>query len=81
MLYGAVNCNSPPKITFNYGGKSIAMSKESSIFAQTTDGQCVLSVVGASVGQDAWITGDSLLVNTYAVFDRAQNAVGFATRK
>lgn len=80
-LYGKVSCTNPPKITFNYGGKSITLTKESSIFGQTSDGNCALSIIGTSVGQNAWITGDPLFLSSYVVFDRANNRVGFADRK
>lgn len=80
-LYGEVDCNSPPTVTFNYGGKAVTLTKDASIFAQTNSGSCVLSVVGTSVGQAAWITGDPVFLSSYVVFDRAGDRVGFATRK
>lgn len=81
VLYGKVNCNSPPAITFAFGGKSVKITKEASIYGRTDDGNCVLSVVGSNVGQNAWINGDPLFLSSYVVFDRSRNAVGFATRK
>ncbi|CAO1616237.1 unnamed protein product [Parajaminaea phylloscopi] len=81
QLYGEVDCNSPPTITFNYGGKAVTLSKDSSILGQTNSGTCVLSIVGTSVGQSAWITGDPVFLNSYIVFDRANDRVGFATRR
>lgn len=80
-IYGVVPCNQVPKITFTYGGKQIAMEGDSSVFGRVDSSRCALSIIGADFGQQAWITGDSLLVNTYTVFDRAQNRVGFATKK
>lgn len=81
VLYGAVSCTSPPAVTFNFGGKSVTLTKSASIYGQTNDGRCVLSVVGSNVGQNAWINGDPLFLSSYVVFDRSRNAVGFATRK
>lgn len=81
VLYGAVDCNSPPAITFTFGGKNVALTDSAKIFGKTNDGRCVLSVVGSNVGQNAWIVGDPLFVSSYIVFDRSRNAVGFANRK
>ncbi|KAN0066300.1 hypothetical protein ACQY0O_000394 [Thecaphora frezii] len=80
VLYGAYNCRSPPTVTFNYGGKAISLSSTSLTFGTTTSGLCVLSIVGESIGIDAWITGDSFLINTVAAFDTDNNRVGFATK-
>lgn len=80
-LYGRVSCTSPPTISFKYGAKTVTLTKAASIFAQTNDGACVLSVVGTSVGQASWISGDPLFLSSYIAFDRNQNAVGFATRR
>ncbi len=43
-------------------------------------GQCVLSVAGSDIGINAWITGDSWLQNTVAIFDTDNNRVGFANK-
>ncbi|CAO1634464.1 unnamed protein product [Sympodiomycopsis kandeliae] len=80
VLYGAVNCDSPPAITFNFGGKNVQLTKAASIYGKTNDGRCVLSVVGSDVGQNAWINGDPTFLSSYVVFDRSRNAVGFASR-
>ncbi|CAO1616907.1 unnamed protein product [Parajaminaea phylloscopi] len=79
-LYAEVDCEHPPTITFDYGGKEVTLSKESAIYGKNDEGNCVLSIVGTSLGLDAWITGDPVFLNSYVVFDRDQNRVGFATR-
>ncbi|EPQ32402.1 uncharacterized protein PFL1_00598 [Pseudozyma flocculosa PF-1] len=81
QLYGAYDCNSPPRVTFNYSGKAITLSGDTVKFGTTTDGSCVLSVVGGDVGISAWVTGDSLLQNTVAAFDVDNSRVGFATKR
>lgn len=79
-LYGEVDCDKPPKITFDYGGKKITLSKESAILGKTNTGTCALTIIGTSVGQSAWITGDPVFLNSYVVFDRENDRVGFADR-
>ncbi|KAN0063820.1 hypothetical protein ACQY0O_003873 [Thecaphora frezii] len=79
VLYGAYNCRSPPTVTFNYGGKAISLSSTSLTFG-ITSGLCVLSIIGDHIGIDAWITGDTFLINTVAAFDTDNNRIGFATK-
>ncbi|PWN49263.1 acid protease [Violaceomyces palustris] len=79
-LYGYYNCASPPKVTFNYGGKSVTLSSASTTFGTTNTGDCVLSVVGEDIGIDAWITGDKFLINQYVVFDVDNTRAGLANK-
>ncbi|SNX81364.1 related to pepsin precursor (aspartate protease) [Melanopsichium pennsylvanicum] len=78
--YAYYNCNSPPKITFKYGSYSKTLSAATTSFGTTTSGQCVLSVAGSDLGINAWVTGDSWLQNTVAIFDTDNNRVGFANK-
>lgn len=48
--YGAYDCSSPPTLTLKFGSFSKALSKGTTSFGTTNDGQCVLSVVGEDVG-------------------------------
>ncbi|CAD6892307.1 unnamed protein product [Tilletia controversa] len=79
-LFGAYNCKKPPTVSFTYGAKKITLGAEAISVGTDDDGSCILSVVGQDTGIDAWITGDALLRNTVAIFDRTNRRVGFATR-
>jgi len=79
-VYGAYDCNSPPPVSFSYGGKRIALDSQAITIGTDDDGACLLSVVGEDTGLNAWISGDAFLRNTLAIFDRSNNRVGFATR-
>ncbi|CAD6887487.1 unnamed protein product [Tilletia controversa] len=79
-IYGAYNCNSPPPVSFTYGGKRIALDASAITIGTDDDGACLLSIVGEDTGLNAWISGDALLRNTLAIFDRTNSRVGFATR-
>lgn len=78
--YGAYNCNSPPSIKIKFGSFSKQLSAATTSFGTTNDGQCVLSVVGEDIGINSVIFGDSWLQNVHAVFDRANNRVGFSSQ-
>ena len=79
-LYGAYDCNSPPSVTYKFGSFSKKLSAASETFGTTTDGQCVLSLVGQDTGLNAVIAGDSFLQNVHAVFDRASSRLGFSSQ-
>ncbi|KAE8257989.1 hypothetical protein A4X13_0g1985 [Tilletia indica] len=78
--YGAYNCNSPPPVSFVYGGKRIYLDASAITIGTDSDGACLLSIVGEDTGLNAWISGDAFLRNTLAIFDRTNSRVGFATR-
>ncbi|GAC96622.1 endopeptidase [Pseudozyma hubeiensis SY62] len=78
--YAYYNCNSPPTITFKYGSYSKSLSAATTSFGTTNNGDCVLSIAGGDVGVNAWVTGDSWLQNTVAIFDTDNNRVGFANK-
>ncbi|KAK0542980.1 hypothetical protein OC846_006349 [Tilletia horrida] len=79
-IYGAYNCNSPPPVSFSYGGKRVTLDASAITIGTDTDGACLLSIVGEDTGLNAWISGDAMLRNTLAIFDRTNSRVGFATR-
>ncbi|KAE8203772.1 hypothetical protein A4X06_0g1929 [Tilletia controversa] len=80
VLFGAYDCAKPPAVSFTFGGKRIALDKEAMSIGKDDDGACLLSVIGQETGMNAWITGDALLRNTVAIFDRTNRRVGFGTR-
>lgn len=79
-LYAYYNCNSPPQVTFTYGGYTKSLSAATTSFGTTNSGQCVLAVAGSDLGLNGWVTGDSWLQNTVAIFDTDNNRVGFANK-
>lgn len=73
---GAYDCSSPPTLSFSFGSKTITL-KNTLSFGTTNDGQCVLSVIGANIGQSGWTFGDSIFQETVVSFDVANQKVGF----
>ncbi|KAM0787934.1 hypothetical protein ACM66B_006139 [Microbotryomycetes sp. NB124-2] len=81
--YYTYECKSPPSISFSFGG---ANSKKWSISGQDLNlgkvssgsSRCVGAVVGADVGVNAWILGDTFFKGAYITFDLGQNRVGFS---
>ena len=75
-------CNSPPAISFNWGGKDWAISSENFSQGETESGsgQCVGSLVaqGMGLGDGVWLLGDSFMKNVYTAFSFDKSAVGFA---
>ncbi|KAF7312469.1 Acid protease [Mycena indigotica] len=76
-------CNTPPKLSFNYGGKDWTISAANINLGQTTSGSssCVASLAAQDLGlgSNVWLLGDSFMKNAYTVFDVDQEAVGFAS--
>ncbi|KAM0753709.1 acid protease [Meredithblackwellia eburnea MCA 4105] len=81
--YYTYECNSPPKLSFTFGGNSQqwTMSSDSLNLGKVSAGssRCVGSIVGADIGVAAWVMGDTFLENVYSTFDFSTNAVGFST--
>ncbi|KAJ7729948.1 acid protease [Mycena metata] len=75
-------CASPPKISFNWGGKDWTVSAANlnlgTTKARSTD--CVSALAGLDIGFGAnvCILGDAFMRNFYSVFDLDQQTVGFA---
>ncbi|KAJ7067092.1 acid protease [Mycena amicta] len=75
-------CDSPPEISFNWGGEDWTISSDNINLGTTEDGSsdCVSSLAAQDLGlgTDVWLLGDSFMKNVYTVFDVDQEAVGFA---
>ncbi|KAJ7071340.1 acid protease [Mycena amicta] len=75
-------CDSPPEISFNWGGKDWTITAENLNLGTTEDGSsdCVSSLAAQDLGlgTDVWLLGDAFMKNVYTVFDVDQEAVGFA---
>lgn len=75
-------CNSPPAISFNWGGKDWPISPENISLGETESGsgQCVgsLAAQDLGLGDGVWLLGDSFMKNVYTVFSFDKTAVGFA---
>ncbi|KAJ7612329.1 acid protease [Mycena polygramma] len=80
--YYSYPCDSPPKISFNWGGKDWTVSADALNLGTTESGSsdCVSSIAAQDLGlgTDVWLLGDAFIKNVYAVFDFDQEAVGFA---
>ncbi|KAF5377421.1 hypothetical protein D9757_009719 [Collybiopsis confluens] len=75
-------CNSPPKVSFNWGNASFAISDANFNLGTTGEGSsdCIgaLATQDAGLGENTWLLGASFMKNVYTVFSFDENAVGFA---
>ena len=75
-------CNSPPVISFNWGGANWDISSKNIIRGRMEFGsdQCVGALLGLDldIGDGVWILGDTFMKNVYTVFSFDETAVGFA---
>ncbi|KWU43253.1 aspartic protease [Rhodotorula sp. JG-1b] len=81
--YWTYPCASPPTISFSFGGafaEQWAVSSSALNLGRVSSGsdRCVGAVVGADIGINAWILGDSFLQSVYTTFDFSTNQVGFS---
>ncbi|KAF8593697.1 acid protease [Ceratobasidium sp. AG-I] len=77
-------CASPPTVSFTFNGKSFTIpSADFNLGTADNAGtRCVGAIVGTSgVPDNAWIVGDTLMKQTYTIFDETNSRVGFATPK
>ncbi|KAJ2968031.1 hypothetical protein NUW54_g13335 [Trametes sanguinea] len=81
--YYSYPCNSPPSVSFSWGGKKWAISADNFNLGQTSTGssQCVGALAGQDLGlgSNVWLLGDSFMKNVYTAFSFDNNAVGFAS--
>ncbi|KAI0792846.1 acid protease [Abortiporus biennis] len=81
--YYSFPCNTPPTVSFSWGGKTFTVSTANFNLGQTSSGSS--SCVGALAGQDlglgsnVWLLGDSFMKNVYTAFNFGTNQVGFAS--
>ncbi|KAJ7146082.1 acid protease [Mycena epipterygia] len=80
--YYSFPCDSPPEISFNWGGADRVISAQNINLGTTEAGssQCVgaLAAQDLGLGNDVWLLGDSFMKNVYSAFDFEREAVGFA---
>ena len=81
--YWTYPCASPPTISFSFGGafaEQWAVSSSALNLGRVSSGsdRCVGAVVGADIGINAWILGDSFLQSVYTTFDFSTNQIGFS---
>ncbi|KAF9878947.1 eukaryotic aspartyl protease [Colletotrichum karsti] len=74
-----VPCDSNKDVTFTFSGASYVISPKD-WRTQNSDGTCTSNIYGHEVVAGAWLLGDVFLKNVYAVFDKDQKRIGFATR-
>jgi cathepsin D len=79
-LFGSYDCKSAPTVTYKMGSFSQKLSASTMTIGKTSEGACILSVVGQDTGLNAVIAGDSFLANVHATFDRTNNQVGFTSQ-
>jgi len=74
-------CDSPPEISFSWGGKTWTISSDNINLGTTESGSsdCVSALGGQDLGlgDGVWLLGDTFMKNQYTVFDFDQG-VGFA---
>ncbi|KAJ6453581.1 acid protease [Mycena sanguinolenta] len=75
-------CDTPPSISFNWGGQDWTISADNLNLGQTESGSkdCVaaLAAQDLGLGDNVFLLGDTFMKNVYTVFDFDQEAVGFA---
>ncbi|KAI9059064.1 acid protease [Trametes sanguinea] len=80
--YYTIPCNSAPKVTLTFGGRSFAVSSDEirGEPLESDPSRCVGGVV-ATDDTEFWIIGDAFLKGVYTVFDMGAKRVGFADLK
>ncbi|KAL7281895.1 hypothetical protein ACG7TL_003361 [Trametes sanguinea] len=80
--YYTIPCNSAPKVTLTFGGRSFTVSSDElrGEPLESDSSRCVGGVV-ATDDTDFWIIGDAYLKGVYTVFDMGAKRVGFADLK
>ncbi|KAK1633427.1 aspartic peptidase domain-containing protein [Colletotrichum phormii] len=75
-----VPCDSNKDVTYTFSGVSYVISPKDWRSSPAADGTCTSNIYGHEVVAGAWLLGDVFLKNVYAVFDKDQKRIGFATR-
>ncbi|KAI0335089.1 acid protease [Cubamyces sp. BRFM 1775] len=80
--YYSFPCNSPPTVSFSWGGKQWQISAANFNLGETSSGsgKCVGALAGQDIGlgNNVWLLGDSFMKNVYTAFSFDDDAVGFA---
>ncbi|RPD78649.1 acid protease [Lentinus tigrinus ALCF2SS1-7] len=75
-------CDSPPSVSFSWGGQKWAITEENFSLGETEtgSGKCVGALAGQDIGlgSNVWLLGDSFMKNVYTAFSFDEDAVGFA---
>lgn len=83
--YYAYDCASPPAVSMSFGGASKQWVINQTAFnlgrVSSGSSRCVGAIVGADLGLNAWIVGDTFFESAYVSFDFGNNRVGFSTLK
>ena len=75
----AFHCHNPPDVTFTLGGRDFKLTEKGIKYGKTTNGMCVLSIVGVEKSPlNGWIVGDALFKELSIIFDAGKNRMGFA---
>ncbi|KAI0666019.1 acid protease [Trametes maxima] len=81
--YYSFPCDSPPSVSFSWGGKKWAITEENFSLGETESGsgKCVGALAGQDIGlgSNVWLLGDSFMKNVYTAFSFDDDAVGFAS--
>jgi len=86
IMYGRewiVSCTADtPDLVITLGGKDLVLTKEDLVFAQASQEDCLLGVMGIDLPPrmgSMWILGDVFMRKYYTKFDWGQQRLGFAT--
>jgi len=78
-----VNCTADtPDLVITLGGKDMVLRKQDLVFAQASQEDCLLGVMGIDLPPrmgSMWILGDVFMRKYYTKFDWGQQRLGFAT--
>ncbi|KAL0941227.1 aspartic-type endopeptidase [Colletotrichum truncatum] len=75
-----VPCDSNKAVAYTFSGVSYTISAKDWRSKPNAEGVCTSNIYGHEVVPGAWLLGDVFLKNVYAVFDKDQKRIGFATR-
>lgn len=80
-MWATFDCDNPPDVRINVGGKNIHLGKDHVAYGQDKNGECYFAVMGeVGLGLIGWILGDPLFAansDSGVSFDIANKRVGF----